>query len=48
MLKYAEIIKILKANNYNKYVTIEFEGIEDNLIGIQKGYEFLSLCIERN
>ncbi len=43
----AEIIKILKSNGYNKYLTLEFEGIEDNLIGIEKGFKFINSVIER-
>ena len=36
-----ECIRILKANNYNGYISIEFEGKEDALTGIKKGKEYL-------
>jgi len=43
----SEIIKILNDSGYTKYLTLEFEGTEDNLIGIESGFKFISSVIER-
>ena len=36
-----QCIRILKANGYTGYLSIEFEGIEDNILGITQGLECL-------
>ena len=35
----ADCIKILKKSGYNGYLTLEYEGIEDNIVGIERGLE---------
>jgi sugar phosphate isomerase/epimerase len=37
-----QCIRILKANGYDGFLSIEFEGIEDNLLGIRLGLECLN------
>jgi sugar phosphate isomerase/epimerase len=44
--KVAQSIGILKRAGYDGYVSIEFEGIEDNLLGIRLGLENLKRYIE--
>lgn len=39
-------IQILKNAGYDGYVTIEFEGMEDNLVGLEKGIANLKRFIE--
>ena len=38
-------LQIIKNNGYDDYVSIEFEGIEDNLLGIEMGLENLKKYI---
>ncbi len=42
----AQSIKLLKASGYDGYLTIEFEGLEDNLRGISLGLENLRKYID--
>lgn len=41
----AQCLRVLRNNGYDGYVSIEFEGSEDNLRGISWGLEFLRRCI---
>lgn len=42
----ARSVRMLKSNGYDGYITIEFEGIEDNLTGIRLGLENLKKYIK--
>lgn len=41
-----QCLRILKNAGYNDYVSIEFEGMEDCIVGISRGYENLKRYIE--
>ncbi len=41
----AQCLRVLKAAGYDSFVSIEFEGAEDNLRGIAWGLDFLKRCI---
>ncbi len=43
--KICQSIEILKRNGYDEFVTIEFEGLEDNILGISLGLENLKRYI---
>ncbi len=42
----AQSLRVLKSSGYDGYVTIEFEGIEDNLRGIALGFENLKKYVK--
>ncbi len=41
----AQCLRVLKQSGYDGFVSIEFEGCEDNLRGIAWGLDFLKRCI---
>lgn len=41
----AQCLRVLKNAGYDGYVSIEFEGVEDALLGISWGLEFLKRCL---
>lgn len=41
----AQCIAILKKAGYDGYVTVEYEGYEDCLVGVKRGREYLAKCI---
>ncbi len=41
----AQCLRVLRGAGYDGYVSIEFEGAEDNLLGISWGLDFLRRCL---
>jgi len=41
-----ELIKFIKNSNYQEDFSLEFEGAEDNLIGIKQGFDFAKSCLD--
>ena len=41
-----QCIAMLKAAGYDKWLSLEFEGLEDNMTALKAGYAYLKKCVE--